>query len=146
MRHSFRLRAWLIALIAGLAVSVSSAALADSGTIRLTIVKAGFIIGGSGGSGTLTFHGRNYALDVGGISVGITFGGAKATLSGSVSNISRASDVEGVYGAASAGGAIGQGAGKIVLANEKGAVLELQGSQTGLMVSADLSGLVLSLR
>ncbi len=146
MRNSPGLRAWLIAVIAGLAVNISSTALADSGTIRLSIVKAGWIIGGSGGSGTLVFKGRSYPLAIGGLSVGFTFGGARATLSGTVSRINRASDVEGVYGAAGAGGAIGRGAGAIVLTNEKGAVLELQGRQTGLMVNADFSGLVISLK
>jgi hypothetical protein len=34
----------------------------------------------------------------------------------------------------------------IVLANQKGAVLELAGNQTGLMVNLDLSGMALSLR
>jgi hypothetical protein len=147
MRRSPRFRAWLIALIAGLTVSLSSAALADSGTICLTVIKGGWIIGASGGSGTLVFKGRRYALGVGGLSVGFTFGGAKATLSGRVSNIRRPSDVEGVYGAAGAGGALGRGgAGVIVLTNDKGAMLELQGRQVGLMVSADFSGLVISLK
>ena len=39
-----------------------------------------------------------------------------------------------------------RGVGGIVLTNEKGAVLRLQGRQTGLMVNADLSGLAISLR
>jgi hypothetical protein len=34
----------------------------------------------------------------------------------------------------------------VVLANQSGAVLTLAGEQTGLIVSADLSGLVLSLK
>ena len=63
----------------------------------------------SGGSGTLVFKGRRYALAIGGVSVGFTFGGARATLSGRVSHIRRPSDVEGVYGAAGAGGALGPG-------------------------------------
>jgi hypothetical protein len=146
MRHSLGFRMWLIALIAGLTVTITSPAFADSGTIRLTIIKAGWIIGGSGGSGTLYFKGKSYALGVGGLSVGLTFGGAKAELSGTVSHINSPWDVEGVYGAASAGGAIGQGAGAIVLTNDKGAVLELQGTQTGLMVNADLSGLAITLK
>jgi hypothetical protein len=33
-----------------------------------------------------------------------------------------------------------------VLTNQKGAILELSGTQTGLMVNADLSGLAISLR
>lgn len=146
MLRSPRFRAFLAAMMAALAIHLSSAAFADSGTIRLTIYKGGWIIGGSGGSGTLNFNGKRYRLGVGGLSVGFTFGGAKATLSGTVSHISRASDVEGVYGAAGAGGAIVRGAGTIVLRNEKGAVLELSGRQTGLMVNADFSGLAITLR
>ena len=38
------------------------------------------------------------------------------------------------------------GAQAIVLTNQKGAVLELSGYQTGLMANADLSGLAISLR
>ena len=141
-----RFRALFAAFAALLVVSLSSTAFADSGTIRLTVLKGGWIIGGSGGSGTLTFHGRTYRLGVGGVSVGFTFGGAKATLSGRVTHIRRPSDVEGVYGAAGAGGAIGGGASTIVLTNEKGAVLELSGRQVGLMVNADFSGLAISLK
>jgi hypothetical protein len=144
MLGSPKVRAFVVAMIAALVVSLTSAAFADSGTIRLTILKGGWIIGGSGGSGTLSFHGKTYRLGIGG--VGFTFGGAKATLSGRVSNIRRASDVEGVYGAAGAGGAIGRGAGTIMLRNEKGAVLELSGRQRGLMVNADFSGLAITLR
>ena len=146
MLRSPRFRAFLAAMLAALAIHLSSPAFADSGTIRLTIFKGGWIIGGSGGNGTLSFNGKRYRLGVGGISVGFTFGGAKATLSGRVTHIRRASDVEGVYGAASAGGAIVRGAGTIVLRNEKGAVLELSGRQTGLMVNADFSGLAITLR
>jgi hypothetical protein len=62
-----------------------------------------------------------------------------------VSNIFRPSDIEGVYGAAGAGGTIIRGPQAIVLANQKGAVLELSGVQTGLMINLDLSGMGLSL-
>ena len=74
------------------------------------------------------------------------FGASQTYLSGTVSNIRRPSDVAGVYGAAGAGAAVGRGVGAIVLSNEKGAVLKMQGRQTGLMVNADLSGLAISLR
>ena len=146
MRISQPFRTGLVALIAVVGASLASAAYADSGTIRISVVKAGWVIGGSAGSGTLTFHGRRYALSIGGLSYGFTFGASQTELRGRVSNISRASDVAGVYGAAGAGAAIGSGARAIVLTNEKGAVLELSGAQTGLIVSADLSGLAISLR
>jgi hypothetical protein len=130
-----------IVLFAGL-----SQAQAESGTVTLTVYKGGWIIGGSAGGGTLNFRGRNYSLGVGGIDYGLVFGGSKTTFRGRVSNISRPSDVAGVYGAAGAGLAVGGGARAIVLTNQKGALLELSGGQTGLIVNLDLSGLALTLR
>ena len=127
-------------------VGLSSAAFADSGTVTLTIYKGGWVIGASGGGGTLTFHGRRYPLSVGGLDYGLVFGGSKTILHGRVSHIMRPSDVAGVYGAAGAGLAIGGGARAIVLTNQKGAVLELSGRQYGLMANADLSGLAISMR
>ena len=66
MRIPILLRGALVALIALFGVGLQSAN-ADSGSITLTIYKAGWIIGGSGGGGTLTFRGRSYRLGVGGI-------------------------------------------------------------------------------
>jgi hypothetical protein len=146
MRISSGFRAALIALTALMGLSLSSAAMADGGTIRITVIKAGWIIGGSAGSGTLYFHGRAYPLAIGGLDYGILFGASKTDLHGRVSNIRRPSDVAGVYGAAGAGIAVGAGARAIVLTNQKGAVLELSGRQVGLLANADLSGLAITLR
>lgn len=146
MRLTRGLRAGLIALTALFGVSVSTAAMADSGRIHLRIVKAGFVIGGSGGSGTLTFKGKRYPLSIGGISYGFTFGASETNFHGTVSNIRRASDVAGVYGQGGVGAAVGRGAQAVVLTNQNGAILTLSGRQAGLIVSADLSGLALSMR
>jgi hypothetical protein len=146
MKLSSAIRAVLLALTAIAGASFSSASHADSGTVSLTIYKAGWIIGGSGGGGTLNFRGRNYALSAGGIDYGLVFGGSKTMLRGRVSNINNPSDVAGVYGAAGAGLAVGGGARAIVLTNQKGAVLELSGRQVGLMANVDLSGLAITLR
>ena len=143
MRTSSAIRTALIALVAF--VGSSSAIHADSGFVTLTIYKAGWIIGGSGGSGTLYFHGRYYPLSTGGLDYGLVFGGSKTVLHGRVSNIYRPSDVAGVYGAAGAGLAVGRGARAIVLTNQKGAVLEMTGRQVGLLANADLSGLAITL-
>ena len=143
MRFSHHFRAGLVALIA---IVGASAAHADSGSIQITVLKAGWVIGGSGGSGTLTFRGRTYPLSIGGLSAGFVFGASKTRLVGTVSNISVASDVAGVYGAAGAGAAVGSaGVGAIVLTNEKGAVLSMSGHQVGLIANLDLSGLAISL-
>ena len=144
MRIPSAIRTALIALPA--IVSLSSASYADEGTVMLTIYKAGWIIGGSGGSGSLYFQGRYYPLSTGGLDYGLVFGGSKTVLYGRVSNIWSPSDVAGVYGAAGAGIAVGAGARAIVLTNQKGAVLELTGRQVGLLANLDLSGLAITLQ
>jgi len=133
-------------LIAVVGVTLSSAARAESGSISFAVYKAGWFIGGSGGEGTLVFHGRRYPISIGGISAGFVFGASKTYFRGTVSRIRGPGDVAGVYGAAGGGGALGVGAQAIVLRNEKGAVLTLTGRQVGLQVNADLSGLSISLR
>ena len=146
MNISSAIRVALLALTAFAATALSSAARADEGTVSLTIYKAGWIIGGSGGGGSLNFQGRRYPLSAGGLDYGLVFGGSKTVLRGRVSNINRASDVAGVYGAAGAGLAVGRGARAIVLTNQKGAVLELSGNQVGLMANVDLSGLAITMK
>jgi hypothetical protein len=146
MRYFRRIRIGVVGLMAMVGAGMASAAYADNGTINLTIYKAGWFIGGSGGGGSLYFHGRRYPLSIGGVSAGLVFGASKAHLSGWVDNIRRPSDVAGVYGAAGAGAALGVGGRAILLSNSKGARLHLQGGQVGLMVNADLSGLAISLK
>ena len=147
MKLSSAIRAALLVLSAcATTAALPSASHAEEGFVTLTIYKAGWVIGGSGGGGALNFRGRSYALSAGGLDYGLVFGGSKTVLRGRVSNITRPSDVAGVYGAAGAGLAIGGGARAIVLTNQKGAVLELSGRQVGLMANVDLSGLAITLR
>jgi hypothetical protein len=146
MKMPSAIHAALLALTTFAAATLSSASHADEGFVQLTIYKAGWVIGGSGGSGVLDFHGRRYPLSTGGLDYGFVFGGSKTVLRGRVSNIYRPSDVAGVYGAAGAGLAVGRGARAFVLTNKKGAVLELSGHQVGLMANADLSGLAITMR
>lgn len=138
------LRVGLLALVALFgAMSMANAA---EGTISIKIVKAGFVVGGSVGEGTLTFQGRKYPLSVGGLSYGFTFGASETRLRGKVKNIRRASDIEGVYAQGGAGAALIEGAQAVILTNQKGAILELAGEQKGVIVSLDLSGLALTLK
>src|ERR1700688_1275808 len=145
MRVPSRIRAALIALTAVAApLAASSAARADSGTIAFSVLKAGWVIGGSGGSGTLFFHGQRYPIAIGGLSYGIGFGASETHFRGTVRTTRSPYDVAGVSGAAGAGAAIGAGAQYIVLRNQKGAELVLSGRQVGLQINADLSGLSVS--
>ncbi|HTQ30643.1 MAG TPA: hypothetical protein VMI53_05480 [Opitutaceae bacterium] len=146
MRLSSGLRAAFIALTLLAGVFATSAARAEEGSISFKIIKAGFVIGGSAGSGVLHFQGRSYGLSIGGISYGFTFGASAIRFNGRVSNIHRASDVAGVYAAGGVGAAVGAGAHAIVLTNQKGAVLTLTGHEAGLIVAADLNGLAVTMQ
>ena len=130
-----------LALLAG-----PSPARADEGPVTLVIFKAGWIVGGSAGKGVLTFHGRTYALTAGGLDYGLVFGGSQTTLQGRIRNIRQPSDIEGVYGAAGVGVAFGAGVRGIVLTNQNGAILELQGKQLGVIANLDLSGLAITIK
>jgi hypothetical protein len=141
-----RLRILAVAVIAILALGVVNTARADTGTVHIRFLKGGWVIGGTIGEGTLTFRGRRYPLRIGGLSWGLTFGGAAINLRGRVTNIYSAGDVAGVYGAGAVGAAIIRGPQAVILTNQRGAVMELAGSQTGLMVNLDLNGMAVSLR
>jgi hypothetical protein len=145
MRILSAIRASVIVLLV-LATTTFVPAYADGGTIFFRVIKAGIIVGGSGGSGTLVFHGRHYPIGIGGISYGFTFGASETRFSGTVSNIRGPSDVAGVYAAGNVGAAVGGGVQAIVLTNQHGAVLRLTGSSIGAIVSADLNGLVITVR
>jgi hypothetical protein len=145
MRTLSALRASLVAL--GLAgTAFVSAAQAEIGSIYFSVIKAGFVVGGSGGSGMLIFQGRRYPIGIGGLSYGFTFGASETRFRGTVTNIHRPSDVSGVYAAGNVGAALGRGAQAIVLTNQHGAVLTLTGRSVGAIVSADLNGLVITVR
>ena len=137
------------AILAGalimVAASAESRAQTGSGTVRIQIVKAGFIVGVGGGKGTLTFNGKSYPLSIGGVSVG-TIGVATVNLAGTARNLRTAADIAGTYGAASTSVAIVGGAKVATLKNEKGVVLEVRGVQLGLEASLSLSGMTIALQ
>jgi len=144
-------RSWMTACAAFACASASvlaaSPALAAAdGTITLEIYKAGFIVGGTGGSGTLTFQGKTYPLTLGGVSLGATIGASKAELVGEVSNLKNAADIAGIYSAGQAGVAVAGGAKVAELKNSKGVVIKVQGKQVGLEFSLDLTGLQINLK
>lgn len=119
---------------------------AHNPTIEFTLWRAGFIVGGSGGSGVMMVGDKGYNLGIGGVSLGATIGVARAEFIGEVLNLKQPSDIEGTYTAVSAGAALAGGGGVAELQNSRGVRLKIQGRQIGLMVSIDLSGMVISIR
>jgi lipid-binding SYLF domain-containing protein len=131
---------------AGTMLFASLATAAPDGTIELTLYKAGFIVGGSGGEGTLKFKGKQYPVSIGGVSLGATIGVSKAELIGEVSNLKQPGDIEGVYSAVQAGVAVAGGGKVAELKNSKGVVLKVKGKEVGLELALDLSGMGVSLK
>jgi hypothetical protein len=146
MSPSSRLRATLAATVMLAGIGLSSTAQAETCSISFTVIKAGWVIGGSGGSGALRCGGRTYPLSIGGLSYGIMFGASETRFTGTATFPGSPYNVAGVYGAGGVGGAVGRGAQVMVLTNDKGTTLSLTGRQVGLQINADLSGLAISMR
>jgi hypothetical protein len=146
MSHPSGLRTALAAMTLLAGIGFSSAAQAETCSISFTVIKAGWVIGGSDGSGALHYRGRSYPITIGGLSYGILFGASETRFSGRAIFRGSPYNVAGVYGAGGAGGAVGVGAQVLVLTNEKGTTLELTGRQVGLQINADISGLAISMR
>jgi hypothetical protein len=144
-RRRFGFASAIAILLAGLLVGTPQAR-AATGKIQMEIVKAAFIVGASGGSGTLTLGGKSYPLRIGGISAGWQLALSKAMLEGKVRNISRPEDIEGIYSAAGAGLAVAAGAKAAVMTNAKGVTIELIGTQMGVDFSINLEGLSIRLK
>ena len=136
----------VLGLVGIAVVSLPTPSQAATGSVRVVITKAGFILGVGGGHGTLTFEGHHYPLSIGGISVGATIGASKMELIGRAYNMRHPSDIAGTYSAVGAGAAIAGGAGAVRLQNSKGVILELHGRKIGLEFSVSLSGMEVSLR
>jgi hypothetical protein len=130
------LTAWLVGVTPSYAIS---------GTVRVTIAKAGFVVGAGAGQGTLTFRHRNYPFIVQGLSVGITAGASVNKLVGDAYYINKLSDFAGTYSVVGAGGAMVGGVGGVRLRNAKGVTIILQGPKAGLEMSANITKVVITL-
>ena len=117
---------------------IPATAKAATGSIRITINRAQFILGG--GDGTLHFRGARYPLRVGGVSVG-PFGAARVDLVGRAYNLQTAANIHGTYSAIAGTGRPGT----FRLRNWQGVVLELRGRR-GVKPPVDLNGLQISQR
>ena len=117
---------------------IPATAKAATGSIRITINRAQFILGG--GDGTLHFQGARYPLRVGGVSVG-PFGAARVDLVGRAYNLQTAANIHGTYSAIAGTGRPGT----FRLRNWQGVVLELRGRR-GVKPPVDLNGLQISQR
>jgi hypothetical protein len=116
------------------------------GHVRVKLVKAGLMLGAGGGSGVLTYRGRDYPFRVSGLSLGLTAGASVSRLTGWASDIRQVSDFAGSYNSVGAGGAFVGGIGGVHLVNQKGVRIDLQGPRAGMEFAANLSEIRISLK
>ena len=136
------------AAIVGAAIMLIGASIdchAQTGSIRLTVVKAGFIVSTGSGTGTLDYQGRTYRLSVSSFGFG-TIGVSGGELVGTAHNLRTAADIAGTYKAAAAGLTVGAGGQVARYQNENGVILELVGAQLGLAVSLGSAGMTIALQ
>jgi hypothetical protein len=116
-----------------------------SGSVSIHQVQIAFIGSGTAGGGTLYFRGRRYPFRLGGLGIG-GIGISTVDAAGSVYNLHRLADFNGVFGQARYGWAIGeQGRGRMWLQNGNGVVLQLQARRRGLALSLGADGMVVHL-
>ena len=143
--HSFAIRLAVIALFA-VVLPVTPSSAQTPGYVLVKFAKAGLMVGAGGGSGVLTYRGRDYPFRVSGLSLGVTAGASVSRLEGWASGIVKLSDFAGTYSAVGAGGALVGGLGGVSLRNEKGVVLSLKGPKAGLEFAANVSEITISLK
>ena len=141
---------FVIAVVLLVSLGWAGSTLAQSGTpdakIEISQWKVGFIVGVSGGKGTLTYKSKSYPLSIKGLRVGATAGIATADLVGDVHNLKNVKDIEGTYSAAQVSIAVGGGAKSWTLENQKKVTLNLTGKQVGLEVAFDVGGMKIELK
>ena len=116
-----------------------------SGSVAIHQVQVAFIGSGMLGGGTLYFRGRSYPFKLGGLGIG-GMGVSRLNASGSVFNLRRITDFNGVYGQVRSGWAAGdQGKGKLWMQNSNGVYLRLTGVRSGLSLTMGADGVRIQL-
>ena len=140
---------WFAVGLIVLCSTLSFAALAQSGpppkpsgSVNIHQVQVAFIGSGAVGGGTLYYGRRSYPFKLGGLGIG-GIGVSTLDAAGSVYNLRRLQDFEGVYGQARVGWAVGQqGKGEMWLQNSNGVYLRLRARRQGLALSLGADGMV----
>ena len=141
----------ILSLVIATVTTVTQAASRHSGpdaTLRMSVGGVHLGIGGSSGSGTLTFRGRNYPFRVSGMAVG-RVGVTNSSAVGDVFNLRHLQDFNGHYtvgGAGTRGVTLGSGRTGTIMSNQAGVIIRISSTQRGLAVNATGGGLTMQLQ
>jgi hypothetical protein len=113
-----------------------------TGTIELSGGSVAAGIGYTWGKGILIFEGKRYPLKVDGLSI-VHVGVSSYTASGTVYDLTKLSDINGVYTAVSAGAAIAGGASATAMKNSHGVLIQMVANHLGLNLSLGPKGVTI---
>ena len=106
-----------------------------SGFVEMHEVQVAYIGNAGGGSGTLTYEGKNYPFKIAGLGVG-GIGVSTVDAEGEVYNLTSVSKFPGAYAAGQYGAVAGKASvGDMWLKNEHDVILHLKAKREGLMLS-----------
>ena len=117
-------------------------------TLRMSIGGVHLGIGGSSGSGTLTYRGKNHPFKVSGFAVG-RVGVTSSSASGEVFNLKHLQDFNGHYdvgGGGTRGVTLGAGRTGTIMSNQAGVIVRVSSTQQGVAVNATGGGVDLQLK
>jgi hypothetical protein len=113
-------------------------------TIELSGGSLAIGIGYSWGEGKLVYKGQTHKLRISGLSIG-DVGYSNYTASGPVFRLKKLEDIEGNYGAGTAGATVAGGVSGTVMKNDHGVVIELTATREGLQFTLAPSGVKITL-
>lgn len=137
-----------VALVGALLVAIGTAAAQDkpSGRVSLYTTSVAVGVGAEWGNGTLTLNNdKRYQFTVQGLEVG-GVGLSEARATGEVYNLRNLADFSGVYVAAEANAAVGNGTGARTMRNEHGVVIKLSSAQKGVKLTLAGEGVRIALK
>jgi hypothetical protein len=125
----------LCVAVIGTILTLSSGVFAEDAkldaTLELTQTSVALVLGYTWGGGTLTFQGKNYPVEIDGLSF-LAIGVVRAKASAEVYNLKTLEDFPGTYMAGSIEGTVVAGAGATTMRNQNGVVVHLFTTTEGL--------------
>ena len=128
--------------IATLGLALSGAFAEDKtpdATLKLSGGSVAAGVGVSWGSGTLTYQGKDYPIDVTGLSVG-DVGVTKIEASGKVYNLKDIKDFDGNYTGVAAGAAAAGGGSATTMRNQNGVTVDILATTQGVKIALAAGG------
>lgn len=120
--------------VAALSLAFNTAMAAEDekpdATLKLSAGSVAAGVGVNWGSGTLSYKGKDYPVDVKGLSVG-DVGVSKIEATGSVHSLKTLEDFDGNYTAVGAGAAVAGGGGVVKMKNQNGVTVDLVATTQG---------------